>query len=99
MLYVPVPEQQCCQEQPPSTNAGRALPRCDPGYVLYKDCNCIGRLPAEPEPVTECMTITVSLPHCGPREVLPGGCPEQACQSPSSWDSSQCCCAIRGKCQ
>ena len=99
MLYVPVPEQQCCQEQAPSTNIGRALPRCDPGYVLYKDCNCIGRLPAEPEAVTECMTITVSFPHCGPRELPPGGCAEQGCQSPSSWDSSQCCCAIRGKCQ
>jgi len=97
MLYVP--ELQCCELQPPAISLGRVVPRCDPGYVPYGDCTCIGRLPAEPEPVTLCETISVTLPSCGAPPQIESGCPEGACQPPSSWDSGKCCCAIRGRCQ
>jgi formylglycine-generating enzyme required for sulfatase activity len=89
-----VPEQQCC-EAPPSL---RGVPSCDPGFVPYRACTCIGRVPTEVTEVTNCRKFTVTFPHCGPRENIPG-CPEQSCQYPASWNSALCCCAIREKCQ
>ncbi len=97
LLYVPVPAQQCCQAQPQRINLSRAAPACDPGYMEF-GCTCIGFLASEPEAVTKCQEVSITLPTCG-THIPQGGCPEQACDAPASWDASQCCCAVRGKCK
>ena len=95
-----VPAQECCQAQaqpePQRLNLSRAAPSCDPGYVEF-GCTCIGWLATVPEKVTKCEEVSVTLPTCGGH--TGEGCAEQACSSPASWDATQCCCAVRGKCK
>lgn len=63
MLLAPlVPEQQCCQIQPPSSTIIDAA-YCEPGYIP-SGCTCVSGTPGEAEIVQVCKDFTVSLPEC-----------------------------------